>query len=193
MSPSPGFDPSFNPRSGEQWDAVAHSTPAGVVDVLGRSARSAALIAASAPSLRKGWLGAVSTALLAHQDELAVIADEETGLGLPRLAGEIAGAAKSVNFYAEVAVEGSFIAASVDAVTETLSIARWNTPVGPVAVFGASNFPFGFGVFGHDVASALAAGCPVVVKAHPEHPRLRVRIASIARQALPAAGGPSGR
>ena len=192
MSASSGLDPSFNPRTGEQWDAVAHSTPAEVVDVLGRATRAATLIAASSPSVRQGWLGAVSTALLAHQEELAVIADEETGLGLPRLTGEIAGAARSIDFYADVAVEGSFVAASSDTVSDVLRIARWNTPVGPVAVFGASNFPFGFGVFGHDVASALAAGCSVVAKAHPAHPRLSVRIASIARQALASAGAPDG-
>jgi len=192
VNTSPGYDPSFNPRTAQQWDPVAHTTPAEVADVLGRAARSAALIAASSPFVRQGWLGAVSSALLAHQDELAVIADEETGLGLPRLTGEIAGAARSVNFYADVAVEGSFIGASSDTVSDVLRIVRWNTPVGPVAVFGASNFPFGFGVFGHDVASALAAGCPVVVKAHPAHPRLSVRIATIARQALTAAGAPDG-
>jgi NADP-dependent aldehyde dehydrogenase len=65
-------------------------------------------------------------------------------------------------------------------------------PVGPVAVFGASNFPFGFGVLGHDTASAIAAGCPVVVKAHPAHPRLSVRLGEIASAALADAGSPAG-
>ena len=142
--------------------------------------------------IRRGWLNAVAAGLLAHQNELAVLADEETGLGLPRLTGEIAGAARSVNFYADVAVDGSFLAVSSDVVSESVSIARWNVPVGPVAVFGASNFPFGFGVFGHDVASALASGCPVIVKAHPAHPRLSVRLATIAREALATAGAPDG-
>lgn len=65
-------------------------------------------------------------------------------------------------------------------------------PVGPVAVFGASNFPFGFGVLGHDTASAIAAGCPVVVKAHPAHPRLSVRLGEITSAALVGSGAPAG-
>ena len=67
-----------------------------------------------------------------------------------------------------------------------------NVPLGPVAVFGASNFPFGFGVLGHDTASALAAGCPVVVKAHPAHPRLSARLAEIAGEAMAGAGVTTG-
>ena len=59
-------------------------------------------------------------------------------------------------------------------------------------MFGASNFPFGFGVLGHDTASALAAGCPVVVKAHPAHPRLSARLAEIAGEAMAGAGVTTG-
>jgi len=187
-----GHDVSFDPRNGETQGAVPHSTPSEVTAILQRAARAAAEIAATSPTVRRGWLNAVSAAMLANRDELATLADQETGLGLPRLNGEIAGAARSVDFYADVAVEGSFLAASSDVVSETVRIARWNIPVGPVAVFGASNFPFGFGIFGHDVASALASGCPVVVKAHPAHPRLSVRLAAIAREALEIAGAPEG-
>ena len=185
-------DPSFDPRTGSEWAAVTHSTPTEVDAILQRAEQVAVEVAATNPAVRRGWLNAVAAALLAQQDELAALADEETGLGLPRLIGEIAGAARSVNFYADVAVEGSFLAVSSDVVSESVSIARWNVPVGPVAVFGASNFPFGFGVFGHDVASALAAGCPVIVKAHPAHPRLSVRLATIAREALATAEAPDG-
>jgi NADP-dependent aldehyde dehydrogenase len=188
----PNYDPSFDPRTGTEWAAVAHSTPAEVTAVLQRAEQAAAEIAATSPAIRRGWLKAVAATVFASQDELAALADEETGLGLPRLTGEIAGAARSVNFYADVAVEGSYLAVSSDIVNESVSIARWNVPVGPVAVFGASNFPFGFGVVGHDVASALAAGCPVIAKAHPAHPRLSVRLATIVREALAAAGAPDG-
>lgn len=186
-------DPSYDPRTGGEWAAVAHSTPAQVAGALERAAAVASQLAETSPAVRRSWLNAVAAALRAHHDELASLADEETGLGLPRLAGEIAGAARSINFYADVAVEGSFLAVSSDDVSESESvrIARWNIPVGPVAVFGASNFPFGFGVFGHDVASALASGCPVIAKAHPAHPRLSVRLAAIARAALAAAGAPN--
>lgn len=65
-------------------------------------------------------------------------------------------------------------------------------PVGPVLVFAASNFPFAFSVAGGDTASALAAGCPVIVKAHPGHPRTSERVAAIITEALEAAGFPKG-
>jgi len=64
-------------------------------------------------------------------------------------------------------------------------------PVGAVAIFGASNFPFAFSVLGNDTASALAAGTPVVVKAHPGHPELSRRLADLARRAIAEAGGPA--
>lgn len=186
------FDASFDPRTGEQRGTVSHTSPVVVEQILERAVIGAAALAATAPAARQVWLNAVSDALLAHQEELALLGDEETGLGLSRLRGEIEGAARGILFYAGVAVEGSYLNASSDFVNEKVTLARWNIPVGPIAVFGASNFPFGFGVFGHDVASALAAGCPVIAKAHPAHPRLSVRLAGIARSALIGAGAPEG-
>jgi NADP-dependent aldehyde dehydrogenase len=185
-------DSSVDPRTGVERGGVVHTAPTEVERLLILGVEAAPVLAATAPAVRQGWLAAVADALLEHQEELAVLGDEETGLGLPRLRGELAGAARSIHFYASVAVEGSYLGVSSDVVSETVSLARWNIPVGPVAVFGASNFPFGFGVFGHDVASALSAGCPVIVKAHPAHPRLSVRVAAIAREALLSAGAPTG-
>src|SRR5690606_33568777 len=69
---------------------------------------------------------------------------------------------------------------------------RMLVPLGPVLVFAASNFPFAFSVPGGDTASALAAGCPVVVKAHPGHPRLSQRTGEVLTEALRAAGAPEG-
>lgn len=186
------YDASFHPRTGEERGAIAHTSPAVVEEILHRAATSAATLAATAPTVRQVWLNAVSDALLEHEEELALLGDDETGLGLTRLRGEITGAARSIRFYASVAVEGSYINASSDYVNESITLARWNIPVGPVAVFGASNFPFAFGVIGHDVASGLAAGCPVIAKAHPAHPRLSVRLAAIARAAMLGAGAPEG-
>lgn len=170
----------------------AESTPAAVRETLTQANTAAAALRASSPLDRQRWLNAVAETLLAHQEELAVLADGETHLGLPRLRGEIAGAANSARFYATVAVDGHYLGASTEKVSDTVTLSRWNTPVGPVAVFGASNFPFGFGVFGHDVASAIAAGCPVVVKAHPAHPVLSIRLADLAKAALSEAGAPTG-
>lgn len=171
---------------------TATSTPAAVREILSRANTAAAALRASSPLDRQRWINAVAETLLAHQEELAVLGDEETHLGLPRLRGELAGAANSARFYATVAVDGHYLSASTEKVSDTVTLSRWNTPVGPVAVFGASNFPFGFGVFGHDVASAIAAGCPVVVKAHPAHPLLSIRLAELATAALSEAGAPEG-
>ena len=159
-------DVSHDPGTGERHRGVAHTTSAMVEAIVNRATTAADELAATAPSVRQTWLAAVSDALLAHEEELALLGDEETGLGLPWLRGEIAGAARSLLLYASVAVEGSYL--------------------------NVSNFPFGFGVFGHDVASALAAGCPVIAKAHPAHPRLSARLSVIARSALLTAGAQEG-
>jgi NADP-dependent aldehyde dehydrogenase len=187
----PAADPSHDPATGEIRGSVAHTPPARVDALLEAAALAAPVLAASSPTERSAWIDAASAAVLEHADELVQIAEEETRLGLPRLTGELERAAAQARFYAGVAVEGSYLDVRLDDAPAG-SLARWNVPLGPVAVFGASNFPFGFGVFGHDVASALAAGCPVVVKAHPAHPRLSAAIAEVVGTALWAAGAPEG-
>jgi NADP-dependent aldehyde dehydrogenase len=161
--------------------------------VLRAAAAAAPVVAASAPRERRGWLYAVADALEAHEGELAALADRETALGMVRLTGEVTRAAAQLRFYGDVAAEGSYLGVSVDEPTGTApGMVRVNRPLGPVAVFGAGNFPFAFSVLGNDMASALAAGCPVVVKAHPAHPGLSLRQARIAQEALTAAGAPPG-
>lgn len=187
-----GFDPSFDPTTGERTGAVAHSTPQEVARVLGLAGEAAPRLAVVEPAIREGWIAAAADAVLAVSAELVGPAAAETGLGFARLEGELARMAASARFYAAVAVEGSYLGVSRDDLPDGSSLARWNIPLGVVAVFGASNFPFGFGIFGHDVVSALAAGCPVVVKAHPAHPRLSVRLGAVVRGALREAGAPAG-
>ncbi len=183
-------EPSHDPRTGEQRGSVPHTSPERVSDILRRAQSGADRVASTSPATRLGWLTAVAGALTAHDEELVGIAREETGLGLDRLRGELAKCAASTLFYGTVAAEGSYLQAGTEGIGGDSTLSRWNIPVGPVAVFGASNFPFGFGVIGHDVASALAAGCPVIVKAHPAHPRLSVRLAEIVSGALAEAGAP---
>lgn len=108
--------------------------------------------------------------------------------------GELDRAAAQARFYGSVAAEGSWLGVTMDQTdspTRT-DLRRANLPIGPVAVFGASNFPFMFGVAGHDTASALAAGCPVIAKAHPAHPRLSVLLGDLTRRALASSGAPAG-
>ncbi len=185
-------DVSFDPHTGERTGAVPHSTPDDVSRILRRANGAAPVLATLSPAIREGWLAAAAAAVLAASAELVDLARSETGLGLARLEGELARMAASAQFYGAVAREGSYLAVSRDDLDGESTIVRGNFPVGVVGVFGASNFPFGFGIFGHDVASALAAGCPVVVKAHPAHPRLSVRLGQVVRDALAVAGAPEG-
>jgi NADP-dependent aldehyde dehydrogenase len=126
-------------------------------------------------------------------EDLVAVADAETGLGTVRLEGELARVAAQLHFYADVAEEGSYLGATLDRARAGVpALGRVRIPLGPVAVFGASNFPFAFGVLGNDTASALAAGCPVVAKGHPAHPRLSRALADRAEGALRDAGAPAG-
>ncbi|OIJ94645.1 aldehyde dehydrogenase [Streptomyces colonosanans] len=158
-----------------------------------QAAQAAPAVAAVSPERRRTWLRAVADGLESHAEELVALADEETGLGAVRLTSELARTAGQLRFYGDVAAEGSYLGVTVDEATATSPrLVRVNQPVGPVAVFGASNFPFAFSVLGNDTASALAAGCPVVVKAHPAHVTLSLRLAQVAGQALREAGAPDG-
>ena len=184
---------SYRPVDGRPAGEVADSTAAEVEATVATAAAAAAPFAAASPAQRAAWIGAVADAVDAHAEELVELADTETGLGVPRLTGEAGRVAAQLRFYAAVGAEGSWLGVTVDSATDTSPrLVRVNRPLGPVGVFGASNFPFAFGVLGNDTASALAAGCPVVAKAHPAHPLLSVRLGEIATGALAAAGAPDG-
>jgi NADP-dependent aldehyde dehydrogenase len=184
---------SYRPLDGQVAGSVVDSTPDQVDAVVAAAEDAAATMAAASPRQRSEWIESVAHTLEDHADQFVRLADTETGLGTVRLTGELARAAAQLRFYASVACEGSYLGVTVDNPTPTSPrLVRVNQPLGPVAVFGASNFPFGFGALGNDTASALAAGCPVVVKAHPAHVQLSVRLAELAQEALAAAGAPRG-
>ena len=163
-----------------------------------QSAATAAKPCASAdPATRASWLRAIADALDAATEQLVPIAHEESALPLARLTGEVARTSGQLRLMAEVVLEGSMFEVIVDTARPDLvpprpELRRWLVPIGPVAVFGASNFPFAFSVLGGDTAAALAAGCPVVVKAHPGHPRLSEAVAAVALSALATVGAPEG-
>jgi len=166
-------------------------------DLVDRAVRAAAAsgLEKSSRASRAGWLRALAEALTAHSDELVSTAHRETHLSTARLSGEVVRTATQLRFFADVIEEGSYLEVTLDRPDPTLipprpDLRRILRPLGVVAVFAASNFPFAFSVLGNDTASALAAGCPVVLKAHPGHPDLSRRVAEIARIALAAAGGP---
>lgn len=143
---------------------------------------------------RADVLESVAAAIEAAADELWVLADRETALGEARLRGEIARTAGQFRLFAGVLRDGGYVDAVIDhadpdATPPRPDVRRMSEPLpGVVAVFAASNFPFAFSVAGGDTASALAAGCAVVVKAHPGHPLTSARTAEVVRAALPDAG-----
>ncbi|MDQ4213116.1 aldehyde dehydrogenase (NADP(+)) [Microbacterium capsulatum] len=165
------------------------------VDLAVRAAAASGLDGSSRAD-RAAWLRALADVLARHADELVALAHAETHLSTARLGGEVVRTATQLRFFADVITEGSYLEATLDSPDPALipprpDLRRMLRPLGVVAVFAASNFPFAFSVLGNDTASALAAGCPVVVKAHPGHPALSRRVAELAREALPAAGGPA--
>ncbi|MCS5735741.1 aldehyde dehydrogenase family protein [Herbiconiux daphne] len=182
---------SYAPRDGS---VVATAEDTSADEVLARvdaATRVAALAAESSPAERRRWLDAIAKAVEDHRGELVEIADRETALGATRLRAEVARMADQLRFYGRVAIEGGYLGVAIDDATDTApQLVRVNRPLGPVAVFGSSNFPFGFGVLGTDTGSAIAAGCPVVAKAHSAHLSTCLRLAEIARDALEAVGAP---
>ncbi len=146
---------------------------------------------------RAGLLDAIAAALENRGEELVRIADRETGLGVARLTGEVVRSAFQFRLFAEAVREGSYVEATIDhAATTALGpqpeIRRMLVPIGPVAVFGSSNFPFAFSVAGGDTASALAGGNTVVLKAHGSHPETSALSFEVISEATAAYGAPAG-
>ncbi|MBL8931103.1 MAG: aldehyde dehydrogenase (NADP(+)) [Kineosporiaceae bacterium] len=161
------------------------------------AAEAAPWMAASTPADRAVLLEALADAIDAASADLVPIAGQESRLPEARLIGEVARTSGQLRLFAEVVREGSFLEVTVDHPRADLTpprpdLRRCLAPLGPVAVFTASNFPFAFSTLGNDTASALAAGCPVVVKTHPGHPRLTEAVMAVADKALSAVGAPAG-
>jgi NADP-dependent aldehyde dehydrogenase len=185
----------FDPRTGEPVGEPVAETTGAALDAIVAAALAAAPAwgAGTALAQRAAALEAVADALDERAGELAAIADTETALGGERLVGEVARTTVQLRMFAGVLKDGSYldpVVTHADGVIPDLR--RINRPVGPVAVFAASNFPFAFSVAGGDTASALAAGCPVVVKAHEAHPVTSDVTAEVVASALAAAGAPDG-
>jgi NADP-dependent aldehyde dehydrogenase len=138
-------------------------------------------------------LGHVADGIDHEAGDLAAIAERETGLGLERLTSEIRRTTTQLRLLAEAIGTDRSLRPMVEGPDPTRGVSRlirFRVPRGVVGVFAASNFPFAFSVAGGDVASALAAGCPVVVKAHESHPATSDLTARIVTRALGEVGAP---
>lgn len=188
----------IDPRTGALvGDAVPATDEARLESILGAAAAAATTFGRSTPDVRAGLLRALADAVDDDADELVALAIDESGLPEPRLTGEVARTTGQLRLFADVVVDGGYLEVIVDPADPTgvpprPDLRRWLEPLGPVLVFAASNFPFAFSVLGGDTASALAAGCPVVVKAHSSHPGLSAKVAAIATQVVAQQGLPAG-
>lgn len=148
-------------------------------------------------TVRAAFLRTAAERLEAAKDQLVEAADAETALGPVRLTGELARTCYQLRAFAGIVDEGAFLDVVINHPDDTATppipdLRRYKVPLGVVAVYSASNFPFAFSVAGGDTASALAAGCPVVVKAHPDHPGLSELVAKVLRMAAAEHGIPEG-
>ncbi|MFC9611512.1 aldehyde dehydrogenase (NADP(+)) [Streptomyces sp. NPDC056723] len=187
---------SVDPRTGKRREQVAVEATAEEVDQAVRAAR-AATGALADRTVRAAFLRSAAELLDASKDHLVEAADAETALGPVRLTGELARTSYQLRAFADIVDEGAFLGIVIDHPDDSATppipdLRRYKVPLGVVAVYSASNFPFAFSVPGGDTASALAAGCPVVVKAHPDHPATSELVASVLRRAAARHGIPEG-
>lgn len=147
---------------------------------------------------RAKFLEAIAQNILDIGDALIERAGLESGLPRARLEGERGRTVGQLRLFANMVREGSWLEARIDpAMPDRKPMPRSdlrlrNVALGPVAIFGASNFPLAFSVAGGDTASALAAGCPVVVKAHPAHPGTSEMVGRAVQAAVAQCGMPEG-
>jgi alpha-ketoglutaric semialdehyde dehydrogenase len=189
----------FEPATGAELDPVYSSASAADVDLAADLAEEAFTVYGKLPGREKGrFLRHVAAGIEAITAELVERAHRETALPAARLQGEVGRTVNQLRLFAQVVEEGSWAMARIDPVqperkpmprADIRSVLR---PLGPVAVFGASNFPLAFSVAGGDTASALAAGNPVIVKAHSAHPGTSELVGQVICASVRECGLPAG-
>jgi alpha-ketoglutaric semialdehyde dehydrogenase len=162
------------------------------------AAEAFAAYRATSPAERSAFLEAVAAEIEADKDAIIVAAVRESGLPEARITGEVGRTTGQLRMFAGVVAQGDHLGVRIDpALPDRTPLPRADirqrmVPLGPVAVFGASNFPLAFSTAGGDTASALAAGCPVVVKGHPAHPVTGTLVARAITRAVEKSGLPAG-
>lgn len=188
-----------NPSTGESLEPkYLEAMPHEADRAMEAAARAAGAYRALSSGERASFLRAIAEEIEDLGDALIDRAHAETALGHGRLQGERARTTNQLRMFADLVDEGSWVDARIDRAIPRRKpapkpdIRRMLIPIGPVVVFGASNFPLAFSVAGGDTASALAAGCPVVVKAHPAHPGTSELVANAIVEAARISGMPEG-
>jgi alpha-ketoglutaric semialdehyde dehydrogenase len=189
----------INPATGSALETPFHiATEAEVDRAVELAAQAFPLYRGLSGEARAAFLERIAEEIVELGEALLELAHRETALPLPRLTGERGRTVGQLRMFASLLREGSWVEARIDHAMPDRQplprpdLRRMLLPLGPVAVFGASNFPFAFSVAGGDTASALAAGCPVVVKAHPAHPGTSELVARAIERAALVTGMPEG-
>ena len=189
---------SVDPRTGQPGAAFAEASADDVEAAVASAERAFAHPALRDRDARAALLRRAAARLRAAGDEIVATAGAETGLPEARLRSELERTAGQLEAFAALLDAGDYVEAILDSPDPAAvpiprpDIRRMLVPIGPVAVFGASNFPLAFSTAGGDTASALAAGCPVIVKGHPSHPGTGELVAREVRAAVRDAGLPDG-
>lgn len=189
----------INPATNEALPTVFHECTLEAVDAALVQAEEAFLtFRKTTPEARAAFLERIADEILQLGDALIERAHLETGLPKERLTSERMRTANQLRLFAEVVREGSWVDARIDTALPDRKplpkpdLRRVLVPLGPVIVFGASNFPLAFSVAGGDTASAFAAGNPVIVKAHRAHPGTSELVAGAIVRAAEACALPAG-
>ncbi|WP_168427288.1 aldehyde dehydrogenase (NADP(+)) [Candidatus Colwellia aromaticivorans] len=184
---------SHNPVTNQTIEQYPSATVADGASAVSGAKTSFAALKKLSGIQRAVFLEQIAIEIEALGDDLLNTANDETGLGLVRLTGERGRTCNQIRAFATMLKEGSWVKASIDTADAQRTppkpdLRRMLRPIGPVLVFPASNFPLAFGVLGGDTASALAAGNPVVIKAHPAHPATSELCMIAAERALDKCG-----
>ncbi|MBA3701159.1 MAG: aldehyde dehydrogenase (NADP(+)) [Planctomycetes bacterium] len=188
-----------NPATATALTPAFHEASLGDADRAAKAANEAyATYRRTTPEARAAFLEKIAAEIEALGDELIQRANAETGLPEARLQGERGRTTSQLRAFAALVKEGSWVDARIDrALPERKPLPRPDVrrmlmPIGPVLVYGASNFPLAFSAAGGDTASALAGGNTVVLKAHPAHPGTSELVMHAVAKAIVACGLPKG-
>jgi NADP-dependent aldehyde dehydrogenase len=182
----------INPATGEEFGPqVTNATQAEVTKII-----EAAKAPVLSPANRGTLLSNISAAIESDRAAIVEIAMQESGLPEARLNGELTRTVFQINTFAKLVSTGVHLAVKIDKADPDYGmgprpdIRKQNQPLGTVAIFAASNFPLAFSTAGGDSASALAAGCAVVLKAHPSHPGTTRAVFASIQKGIAASGLP---
>ncbi|MEP7311375.1 MAG: aldehyde dehydrogenase (NADP(+)) [Pseudomonadota bacterium] len=187
-----------NPATGEVLSSFHESDAADVAAACALADEAFLHFSELPPAERAHFLETIAEEIVALGDALVLRAVAETALPRARIESERGRTTGQLRFFAGILREGAWLDATVDPAQPDRvpqprpDLRRRNVGLGPVAVFGASNFPLAFSVAGGDSAAALAAGCPVVVKGHPAHAGTGELVARAVRSAAQLCGLPAG-